>query len=777
MILLPLALLWLLVSYLNLAWLQLSPSLELLLVVTPLLAALLLLWWRTPLLRLMLTVALLCLPAVWHSGNAIPRQAADSVALLNDHEVILQGVVLNEPELVRGKQRFQLRAEQLMSGSEPEPLSGAVLIYAERFPEFHYGERLQLEGKLSEPPVFEQFDYRAYLARQGVFSLASYPKLTRVAEAQADWRSPVLALRRALDAQLARSMPEPHAALSSALLLGMRTSLPEQLEEDFRLTGLSHVLAVSGWQVTLVVALATGIAGWIFRGRIWLVFVVSFVAVALYAILAGGSAAVVRAALMGIAALLGVALGRPRDGLNALGLACLAMALWSPIVLLDVGFQMSALATAGLILVAPLIRPPLAFLPGWIGEVVAMTLAAELMVLPVVVSSFGQLPLVAPLANLVVVPLVPGIMEWAAVGLLLGQVWEPLNQAAGAVATAYSWLTISLTSGLAALPFASLPTPRLSPLLAVIYYLLLFVLFYGRRNVTQTAVTPALVLGPLKWAAATAAATMLLLWLGLSHAPTDELRISFLDVGQGDATLIRTPSGHSLLVDGGPGVSSVAAGLAERLPRLQRHIDLLVLSHAHSDHLQGMIDVVERYRVGAVLQASAALGDSPLSARWRQLLVERSVPVVEAVRGQWIDLGAGAELELVYAAEAWSGDSRDVNDASLILLLRRGQWRALLPGDAGVAAQSWLLENVDLGQLSVIKVPHHGSGSSLSKEFVKRVAPRAAVISVGEGNRFSHPADSTLSLLADSDVLRTDEQGTIELTVDVDGAFRLSHRR
>jgi competence protein ComEC len=274
-----------------------------------------------------------------------------------------------------------------------------------------------------------------------------------------------------------------------------------------------------------------------------------------------------------------------------------------------------------------------------------------------------------------------------------------------------------------------------------------------------------------------AAATVVLALAGLAGRPDGNLRVSFLDVGQGDAVLIRAPNGRTVLVDGGPDGVGVQNALGRRLPFGGKRLDLIVLTHPHDDHLVGLIDVLQSHQVGQVLQGPAPPKPSAAYRRWAELVGSLNVPATEAQTGQTIDLGDGARLRVAHAGEAWNRDDSDGNDASLALVLERGAFKALLPGDGGPDVQSWLSDWGEVGGLTALKVPHHGAAGSLDDDFLFSVAPQAAVISVGRNNRFGHPSAETLSALAPAEIFRTDLHGSIELTVDGDGRYWFERSR
>lgn len=241
------------------------------------------------------------------------------------------------------------------------------------------------------------------------------------------------------------------------------------------------------------------------------------------------------------------------------------------------------------------------------------------------------------------------------------------------------------------------------------------------------------------------------------------LRVDFLDVGQGDATLIRTPFGQSILIDGGPNAAVLSERLNEALGWNERRIDLLVLTHPHADHVDGLTGIFERYEVGRILY-TGVVHTAPGYLKWLAAAKDSGAEVVLARDQETIALGPDLRLEVLWPREALAGLSvSSLNDSSIVLRLVHGEAAALFTGDAENGAESALVgSGIDLAA-ALLKVSHHGSNSATGEEFVTAVRPRWAVISVGRDNPFDHPSPRVVNRLerAGATVLRTDQAGSI----------------
>ncbi len=277
-------------------------------------------------------------------------------------------------------------------------------------------------------------------------------------------------------------------------------------------------------------------------------------------------------------------------------------------------------------------------------------------------------------------------------------------------------------------------------------------------------------------------ALLVIPFFALSYNPPRELEVDFLDIGQGDAILIKAPAGQNILIDGGPD-NTVVAGLSENLPFWDRQIDLMVLTHPHDDHVTGLIDVLKRYRVKKILY-TGVIHDSPNFLEWLELVREKKIPVVIIDRPQTVTLGeASAYLDILYPRTSLLGRTvSNLNNSSIVIKLVYGQTDFLLTGDAEVEVEQELLTGLsddagiqDAGtqnfvsppdlRAEVLKVGHHGSDTSSSEEFLQAVRPQIAVIQVGVNNDFGHPSRRVIKRLERIGVkiFRNDLDGTVRL--------------
>jgi len=565
------------------------------------------------------------------------------------------------------------------------------------------------------------------------------------------------AARAALAAPLRALVPEPESALVLAITLGERTAIPPELREAFAASGTSHLLAISGYNMTLV-ALAVGLLA---RGRVSPApaAALAVAAVFLYSALVGLGPSVVRAALMAGVAAFGVALGRPARSANALCVAVAAMLLADPGGLADVGFLLSVAATAGLIVMQAPLAARLSSLPRALREGLATTLAATAPTLPIVAAIFGRVSLVSPLANLLAVPLFPPLMVTglaaAALGSLSLDAARPLALAAYALALALR--TVAETA--AALPGASLALPTGAVTgLAVATAVVAAAVAVARAR-PPSLLAPAVRLpGRRATAAGAVVALAVAIPLVILGARAPELRVRILDVGQGDAFLIES-RGRFALVDGGPDPARLLAQLGASLAPWERRIDVVVLTHAHADHGTGLLALFDRYEIGLALEPRG-LNAVPLSDLWRDRAARAGVTRRAVGAGARVRVG-GAVLQVL----APNDDPR-VDTPSLVLRLEQGPFSMLFTADATDQALADLLLDAPALAARVYVPPHHGAATPHAPALVAAVRPEAAVLSVGATNRYGHPTPETLAALGAVPTYRTDRDGTVEITLD-----------
>ena len=593
---------------------------------------------------------------------------------------------------------------------------------------------------------------------------------------------PLDGVRDALAEPLRRLIPEPEGGIVRGIVLGERASVDADLAAAFARSGTTHLLAISGFNMTLV---ATGVA-LVIRRRVPPVVtaVTTLACVIAYSVLVGLAPSVIRAALMAAVAACGLAFGRRGATVNGLALAVAAMVAGDPLTITDVGFLLSATATGGLLFLGDPLSERLALLPPAIREGLATTAAATLPTLPIIAAVFGRISLVSPLANLAAVPLFAPLMLSGAVSAAIGVVSVDLARAPALITYGLALMLRVVVESSASLPLASISVPD-GPLAGVVYAAVVAAALrfgpgLGRRVVQAVASRGTgsiqvprithLSFGGRKgwWAAASLAAGALVVVAATQLWPSASgVRVRALDVGQGDAFLVEV-SGRTLLIDGGPDPGRLLAELGASLPPWTRRIDVVALTHAHADHANGLIGVLERYEVGLAIEP-AGLNPGPVATAWSDRIARANVPRRAVAAGVRLRIG-DATLTVL----APDGDPR-VDIPSLVLRIERGSFSMLFMGDATEQAQADLLLSKDSLATRIYVPPHHGAATPYAAALVEAIRPSAAVISVGAQNRYGHPTPETLAALGRVTTYRTDRDGTVELDQGGSQLFARTH--
>lgn len=736
-------------------------------------------------------------------------------AILGQH-LIAAGSIVDDPQTRSRFVRFEMHVSQVLVNEDLRNVDERWLVYAsppselvaERNPPyFRYGDRLVLEGTPLQPEPIEDFDYPAFLAAQGVSAIMFTREVEFTGAGGAHWRRAVFAVRNRLAESLERSMHYPESALASAVLLGKRESLPPDMVEQFRDTGASHMLAISGLHVGVLLAVSLGTGAWVLGRQRPTYLLVAAVAIWGYALVAGASPSALRAATMGTVYLAALGLGRPASALPALALAAALMTAFSPGLIRLISFQLSFAAVGGIALTLALTGGSLYWgfgarigwlraISGWLVSLSVISLAATLATWPLVAANFGEVALVSIPVSLLAIPAMAPLIVLAGITAFVGMTVPFFGASLGWIAVAPAAWVIGVVS---AFPQWTVEFDGLQRSVLFAWYGILGIglllaqprLTLPLRRSVQAAMTklgsrfprirrrssrvpdggiPMPTLLQNRLAVGAIAAVVLagiVLLLRLPGGADGNLHVHFLDIGQGDSTLIVTPSGSRMLIDGGPDGDVTSHALSKALDGSVRSLDVVVLTHLDSDHSQGLLEVLDRYAVDTVLVGADA-PEGALSAEWKRGLERHSIVPVEVSQGFSVQLDDTVQLAVLNPAAV--GSFGEANNDSVAMMLTHGAIRVLLAGDMESEAESRLVNDGVPLSSTVLKVGHHGSATSTTQRFVDAVAPSVAVISAGLDNPYGHPAlEVTKRLQAASgagNVYRTDIHGTVELVSD-----------
>lgn len=727
-----------------------------------------------------------------------PPAGPSHVYNLRDRPNLVVGGRVAEPvRVVRGRTRIIIEAEEALDyGSEPWAASGRIyLTVLGEGPRLAAGDRVRFPAALREISNFEnpgRFDYKGLMAGRGLWvsAFVKSPRLVARIDEPGQSLSPRYFLDRLRNRAarfLDRSLGQPARGLIKALVLGIQDDIEPELREAFRGLGLAHLLAISGLHVGLVALVAYGLflklmllrANWTLRFNLRRVAVLPALGLVLfYAGLAGGRPSTVRAAIMIGVFLLAGLIERRRDLLTALVAAAWVILIVQPGAVFTASFQLSFAAAGALIIIAPRFPASPFTVPHSPGEgpgpkpllsrawgLAVISIAAFMGTAPIVAAHFHRLPLLSLPANMIFTPLVSlGIVPPGLAALALAPVFPWAAQAVLWLIERFLWVVLAPLETLAALPGLDLMVPGPGPCFLIAYYLLIAALFLVRPWKKK-----ALAL------AAVLAAFSLTLIVPLMAAPDrPQLKVTMLDVGQGNAAYVSLPDGTRMMIDGG-GFSNSEFDTGENIvaPYLLDQgimsLDIIALSHPQADH------------VGGLPYLAKAFGPKEI---WYNRAPSRNLRYQELIalaRDQGLARPSLAELHRprrfgpaqvqalapapgFLAAQTRREIRRGQNNNSLVLKIVLGKVGFLFPGDLETEGEARILErHKDRLQADVLLACHHGSSTSLTPAFLAAVRPKIVIFSMGRGNRFGFPSPQILARAGKigARIYRTDRHGAI----------------
>jgi competence protein ComEC len=734
--------------------------------------------------------------------SSLPVINEQQLQFYNDKGTVeIEGMVCTEPEAGNTTSTLQLSASGIRIDDTEKEISGKALIRVPRYQEHHYGDILKITGKAETPPQFDDFDYKAYLARQGIYSVINYPEIeildTDKGFKPLTW---IYALRNRLSQSLSLALPEPQASLAQGILLGLRGNIPYSLQEAFSRTGTAHLLAISGLHLSIIIGIVLSAGIWLFGRRYSIYIWLALLAIWLYALVTGMNPPVVRGAVMGSMFLIAEYLGRQRSASTALAFAAAVMVGIEPQILWDASFQLSFLAMTGLIFLAPYFQActrkgiditigkegAAAPLCNFIADSFAVTLAAILATWPVIAYYFDVVSFVGLPATFFALLALPGIIITSALVAGAG-LWTPLlAQALGWIAWLFLSYFILVIQAFDALPFSSAKLSTIHIWQICIYYFFLaatmaainyqkqladfFHLAGSKISPSVSRVSSLALKTPKTWLLYPLLIATILVWVAFLNMPDDRLHVSILDVGQGDAILIQTPNRQDILIDGGPNPQAIRLELGKRLPFWDKTIDLVILTQPQADHVTGLIEVLKKYNVPQVIEPEITY-DSVTYQQWLKSVDDNEIKHEIGHTGQDVNLGNGIKLEILHPSSPLLQDtSDDIDNNGMVLRLSWNEISFLFTADISREAEWHLVAQRANLKSTVLKVAHHGSQTSTSPEFLAVVSPEVATISVGANNRFGLPDNEVVDRLTEQvgndNLYLTSTHGTIEFITD-----------
>jgi competence protein ComEC len=683
------------------------------------------------------------------------------------------GYIDSEPDIKDNKISYIINSNKVIHNGKPLYISGKVLMTISKENTeyiFDYGKNIEVTGTLIIPQSRRNpggFDYKRFLAKDGV-SATIYAKSISVEKSSVKNESSLISfgvnLKNKIVSVINKSLPKKQAGLLNAMLIGVRENLDNDVKEAFSDSGLTHIMAVSGMNVAFIVFPLSFILKKLHFKRIKanIVIIISLI---IFIFVTGFTPSVLRAVIMAIIILLGQIIMRDSDVASSVALSALLLLMFNPYFLFDIGFQLSYLATISIILFYKNIRDffEKRKIPCIISDVLSVTIAAQIGVVMIIVFYYNKISLVSIVSNLLVVPLVGTVTILGFSMAVLGQISIQISQILGCVNYLLLSFILSITQIVANLPFAVIKVATPNLFLILLYYIFLLTIYFKNKLVKCKIKLKYYFLILITVSAVTIVTNFI----------PKSMEVIFIDVGEGDSTLIRTSSGRIVLIDGGGvfgGTDKEAnAGNLVIIPLLFdcniTKIDLVVATHAHSDHISGLLPILKEFEIGGIIEPES--GQEKEFSELNNTARIRNIPIVYCKKGDEIKIDTETSLNVLYPEPKYKPENSPLNNGSLVLKLLYKKMSVLFVGDIEKDVEELIVNEKSDIRSDILKIAHHGSKNSSNKEFLNAVRPVFAIISVGKNN-FGHPADEVLDRLNSqkTKVLRTDLNGAIIITSD-----------
>jgi len=692
-------------------------------------------------------------------------------------EIQIEGIICKAPESYEDKSIIIIDAKSIFLNDESENISGRIMVYLHRIAtEFQYGDKVQCTGNLRFPRGERNpggFNHKKYLRAREIDAMMHVRGLENcviLSHGHGNWlfSQVIYPIKSYLSEYLDNSADDVTANFLKGFILGDREQIDPKIIDALSKTGVSHILAVSGLHVGFILLI------------FWIIFnllripqscirCLVIIALILYACVTDLKPPVVRATIMACIFILGPLLQKRSDPFNSLAIAGLAILLFNPADLFEVGFQLSFSAVFSIIYFYPIfvkrIQAIKKFQPfykkapiRYVIDLLILSISVQLGTLPLIIFYFGLIPILAIFLNLIIIPAVGLILGLAFASFIFNLFWATLAELYVLVNVYLIHTLVQFVQVVSELPGAYFSVLQPDIVWISISYLALILIVHVDRKKRHkfSLILILLIVNFAIWKSA------------VSSAPV--LKVIFFDVGQGDAALISFPHGEHLLIDGGLRNYQYDTGEKVIAPYLKRHgierLDQIVVTHAHADHIGGVPYLLKHFEIGRVLD-NGCWDDSKLYQQYRHLIDSLQIPHQIIRAGDQLNDIPGIDVLFYHPSTYFLENQKDEqsyeNNSSVVVKVIYGKTNFIFTGDIERGVENHLWRYHDLLKSDVLKIPHHGSITSSSPEFLNYVRPQYAVISVGEFNRFNQPSDVILNRLRqfETKTIRTDRNGAV----------------
>jgi competence protein ComEC len=705
--------------------------------------------------------------------NSKPLGNDHIVNYTGENKLSIIGTVLDK-EYYPDKERYTLKIKtrKIERKNQYIRTKGLILvnIYTANCP-YEYGDVLKIKGTIDRPSSkknFGEFDYEQYLARKKIFACTNIwqgKDIQKIGEEKINLLKNIsLSIKNKIENTFEKLLPSPYNFILLGMILGEKTSIPPQIKEFFIDSGVMHILAVSGLHVGII-----AFALFFFLNMLKipkkLRSIIIILILILYASITGFRPPVVRATIMFSLLVVGKLINRSKSTYISLFLAAFLILLINPLVLYDAGFLLSFTVTFFIIYLSPVFQELFSNMVTWIKNPLSISIAAWLGIFPLSAYFFNKVSLISILSNIFIIPLASIAVILGFVTFFVGLISIPIATLIANINYYILVLIAFLTKQLSSIPFSFINIAQPSIFMIFLYYMMIFFIieiFYRKIIAAKIKVKSTIIV----------LAAVLIIIIVQVFYPLDNLKVNFINVGEGDCILIQAPKKYNILIDGGgTPQSSFDIGDNIVIPYLRRKginkINLLILTHPHLDHLEGLLPILRELKVDMVLD-SGFICDVPKYKEFLKIIKEKNIPYHQTKSGDNYIFSKNMEMLVLnppYTSNIDNGS--DFNNDSIVVKLYYKNANFMFTGDIERDAEKRLLSWGNILKTDILKVAHHGSSTSTTLQFLNKVDPIIAVISVGK-NHFGHPAPKVIQRLKEKNVkiYRTDKNGTVIIKTD-----------
>jgi competence protein ComEC len=618
-----------------------------------------------------------------------------------------------------------------------------------------YGDLIEIKGEYSAPEVarnYKGFDYSQYLKTLNIYGTIKVEESKIINKNQL---SPILIsinnIKEKMIDNANRNMPKRTANLLLGILIGERDNIQEDIIESFRTANLSHILAVSGAHTSYIIL---GITYLISKSKTpkRIGYIITIINLLIFIIITGASYSVVRACIMAIVVIGAKICYRKENFFTSICISLIIILIQNPFAINDIGLKLSFMGTAGIVIFNKSITNFFIKLKikQKIAEALSVTFSAQLMIMPITILNFNTISLTFFISNILASPLLGIIIIFGFISIFISSILNPISKILFLILHIFLELLILVSKVTEKIPGSSILVKTPNILFAIVYYILILFFNYFfviKQNPTRRfhkKIIKIITIKNIKNAFKVIAVVFLIMLLltRIVRIINPTLKIYFIDVGQGDSTLIVTPKNKKILIDGGEGKTNVL--FQYLLDRRINKIDYIIISHFDSDHCNGLIEIIEKMRVENIVMSKQSK-ESEEYKKILEIIKQKNIKVSSVKAEDKIIIEKNLYTKILNPAEKF--EFQDLNNNAIVAKLVYKNFSMLFTGDIEKAEENLAKKYKNELKSTILKVAHHGSKTSTSEEFLKYVEPQIALIGVGENNKFGHPNQITIEKL------------------------------